>query len=77
MLDENSDWFDLVKNPWLNKEQRQVAKEMVEIEAKRAEEIDSKMTLDINLETGDVNLRKEQDAAFEFGQQVIDTNTYL
>jgi hypothetical protein len=67
-LDENSDWFDLVKNPWLNKEQRKVAKEMVEIEAKRAEEMDSKMTVDINLETGDVRLRQEQDAAFEFGQ---------
>lgn len=56
-MDENSDWFDLVKNPWLNKEQRKVAKEMVEIEAKRAEEMDSKMTVDINLETGDVRLR--------------------
>ena len=41
---------------------------MLEIEKKRAEEIDSKMTVDINLETGEAHLKiGETDEAFEFG----------
>lgn len=41
---------------------------MLEIEKKRAHEIDSKMNVNINLETGAVILKtNEEDAAFEFG----------
>jgi hypothetical protein len=41
---------------------------MLVIEKKRAEEIDSKMNVSINLETGEVNLKlNEQDEQFEFG----------
>jgi hypothetical protein len=41
---------------------------MLEIEKKRAEEIDSKMNVDINLVTGEVKLKiNEEDEAFEFG----------
>ena len=42
---------------------------MLEIEKKRAEEIDNKMTVDINLETGAVKLRTdEKDNAFAYHQ---------
>ncbi len=40
---------------------------MLEIEKKRAEEIDSKMNVNINLVTGEVKLKLgEEDSAFEF-----------
>ena len=38
---------------------------MLEIEKKRADEIDSKMNVNINLETGEVTLKiEEEDSAF-------------
>lgn len=77
VLDERSDWYDLSNNTWLNKEQRQYAEQMLDLEKKRAEEIDSKMSVDINLETGEVKVRKTEDEAFEFGQQSRDVNMYL
>ena len=41
---------------------------MLEIEKKRAEEIDSKMNVNINLETGEVKIKiNEEDSVFEFG----------
>jgi hypothetical protein len=41
---------------------------MLDIEKKRAEEIDNKMNVNINLVTGEVNLKiNEEDSAFEFG----------
>ena len=43
---------------------------MLDAEKKRAEQIDSQMTVDINLETGKVDLRvDEKDNAFAFAQQ--------
>ena len=51
---------------------------MLEIEKKRANEIDSKMNVSINLETGHVTLKtNEEDSAFEFGQQSRDVNEFL
>lgn len=35
VLDAQSDWYDLANNTWLNKEQRQYAKQMQEVEKKR------------------------------------------
>ena len=41
---------------------------MLDIEKKRAEEIDNKMNVNINLVTGEVNLKiNAEDSAFEFG----------
>ena len=41
---------------------------LLEIEKKRAEEIDSKMNVNINLETGEVKIKmNEEDTVFEFG----------
>ncbi len=69
MIDERSDWYELSNNTWLNKDQRNYAEQMLEIEKKRADEIDSKMNVNINLETGHVTLKtNEEDSAFEFGQ---------
>ncbi len=68
MLDERSDWYELSNNTWLNKDQRQYANQMLDIEKKRAEEIDGKMNVNINLETGEVKLNlNEEDMQFEFG----------
>ena len=51
---------------------------MLDMEKKRADEIDDKMNLNIDLETGAVTLKiKEEDSAFEFGQQSKDVNSYL
>ena len=48
------------------------------MEKKRADEIDDKMNVNIDLTTGKVTLRtKEEDEAFEFGQQSKDVNQYL
>lgn len=52
VIDERSDWYELSNNTWLNKDQRNYAEQMLEIEKKRADEIDSKMNVTINLETG-------------------------
>ena len=68
VIDERSDWYELSNNTWLNKDQRNYAGQMLEIEKKRAEEIDNKMNVNINLVTGEVNLKiNEEDSAFEFG----------
>lgn len=67
VLDERSDWYELSNNTWLNKDQRQYAKEMCEIEKKRADENDSRMNVDINLATGEVRMNNAVDSAFEFG----------
>ena len=68
MLDERSAWYELSNNTWLNKDQRQYANQMLDIEKKRAEEIDGKMNVNINLETGEVKLNlNEEDMQFEFG----------
>lgn len=67
VLDERSDWYDLSVNPWANKEQRKKAEEMLEMESKRAEELDSKMSVNIDLQTGAVTMNKAEDLAFEFG----------
>ncbi len=51
---------------------------MLEIEKKRANEIDSKMNVNINLVTGQVDLKiNEEDSAFEFGAQTRDVNNFL
>ena len=52
MLDERSDWYDLANNTWLNKDQRDFATQQLDLQKKKQEEIDSKMTVDVNLETG-------------------------
>jgi len=52
VIDERSDWYELSNNTWLNKDQRNYASQMLDIEKKRAEEIDSKMNVEIDLETG-------------------------
>ena len=68
MLDERSDWYELSNNTWLNKDQRQYANQMLEVEKQRADEIDGKMNVNINLETGEVKLKiDEEDSQFEFG----------
>lgn len=78
VLDERSDWYELSNNTWLNKDQRNYAEQMLEIEKKRVEEIDSKMNVNINLETGEVtHIINEEDTVFEFGQQSKDVNSYL
>ena len=78
VLDERSDWYELSNNTWLNKEQRKHAEQMLDMEKKRADEIDDKMNVNIDLETGKVTLRtKEEDEAFEFGQQMKDVNHFL
>jgi hypothetical protein len=68
VLDERSDWYELSNNTWLNKDQRQYANQMLEVEKQRADEIDGKMNVNINLETGEVKLKiDEEDSQFEFG----------
>ena len=68
MLDERSDWYELSNNTWLNKDQRQYDNQMLEVEKQRADEIDGKMNVNINLETGEVKLKiDEEDSQFEFG----------
>jgi len=52
VIDERSDWYELSNNTWLNKDQRNYASQMLDIEKKRAEEIDGKMNVEIDLETG-------------------------
>ena len=49
VLDAQSDWYDLANNTWLNKEQRQYAKQMEEVEKHRQEEIDRTMNVTIDL----------------------------
>jgi hypothetical protein len=78
VLDAQSDWFDLANNTWLNKEQRQYAKQMQEVEKKRQEEMDSKMNVTIDLTTGATDLKvNEVDSMFTFGAQNKAVNEYL
>lgn len=51
---------------------------MLEIEKKRAEEIDKTMSVSINLETGQSSLKiDEQDAEFSYARQNEDVNKFL
>lgn len=61
MLDERSDWYELSNNTWLNKDQRNYAEQMLDLEKKRAVEIDSKMNVNINLVTGQVDLKIDEE----------------
>jgi len=56
VFDEKSDWYSLASNTWLNKEQREYATQMLEIEKKRQEEIDKTMNVTIDLVKGTTNL---------------------
>jgi uncharacterized HAD superfamily protein len=49
VLDERSDWYDLSSNTWLNKEQRRFANQQLELQQKKQEELDSQMTVDVDL----------------------------
>lgn len=70
VIDAKQDWFEESNNTWLNKEQRKHVNQMLEIEKKRAELIDSKMTVSINLETGETRLAvDERDNEFSFARQ--------
>ena len=53
VIDSKQDWYEESNNTWLNKDQRNYANQMLEIEKKRAELIDSKMSVNINIETGE------------------------
>lgn len=67
VLDERSDWYELSNNTWLNKDQRKYANLQLEVSKRKQEEIDSKMTVDVNLETGEVTQRideQDQDGVF-------------
>ena len=67
VVDESTDWYDLSKNAWITKDQRNYAQIMLDAEKKRAEQIDEQMAVDINLETGKIDLRvDERDNAFAF-----------
>ena len=57
VIDAKQDWFEESNNTWLNKDQRNYANQMLEIEKKRAEQIDEKMNVTINLETGETSLK--------------------
>lgn len=51
---------------------------MLEIEKKRAEQIDSKMNVNINLETGETSLKTdERDNEFSFAAQNKAVNEFL
>ena len=70
VLDAQSDWYDLANNTWLNKEQRQYAKQMGEVEKQRQDEIDRTMNVTIDLQKGTTNLKaNEEDPLFTFGNQ--------
>ena len=61
VLDAQSDWFELANNTWVNKEQRQHAKQMQIVEKKRQEEIDSKMNVTIDLVKGTTTLKTDEE----------------
>ena len=78
VIDEKQDWYELSNNPWINPEQRNYAKQMLEVEKKRDEKIDESACYDINLETGQVKLRvNERDNAFAYEQQNKQVNEFL
>ena len=78
MLDAQSDWYDLANNTWLNKEQREYAKQMQEVERKREQELDSKMNVTIDVARGTTSLKVgEEDKQFTFGNQNAQTNEFL
>ena len=78
MLDERSDWYDLANNTWLNKDQRDFATQQLDLQKKKQEEIDSKMTVDVNLETGVATQRLgEVDPEGIFSAQIEQVNAYM
>lgn len=50
---------------------------MLDIEKKRAELIDSKMSVNINLETGETRLINEEDNEFSFAAQNRAVNQFM
>ena len=78
VIDAKQDWFEESNNTWLNKDQRNYAQQMVEIEKKRAEIIDSKMNVTINLETGEVTMKTDgEDNEFSFAAQNRAVNEFM
>ena len=70
VLDEKSDWYDLANNAWLNSEQREYAKQMQEVEKKRKLELDSTMSVQVDLLKGTTDLKlNEEDSLFTFASQ--------
>ena len=78
VLDERSDWYDLSGNTWLNKEQRKFASEQLVKQEKKQEELDSQMTVDVNLNEGTAFMRmNETDPDAAFFKQVEQANEYM
>lgn len=78
VIDARQDWFEESNNTWLDKNQRNYANQMLEIEKKRAEQIDSKMNVNINLETGETSLKvDERDNEFSFAAQNKAVNEFM
>jgi len=78
VIDAKQDWFEESNNTWLDKGQRNHANQMLEIEKKRAEQIDAKMNVNINLETGVTSLKiDERDNEFSFAAQNKAVNEFM
>jgi hypothetical protein len=69
VLDERSDWYELAGNTWLNKEQREYAHKMLEFQKKKEEEMERMKVVNIDFNTGEVTVSKEEAKFAEFGNQ--------
>jgi len=78
VIDARQDWFEESNNTWLDKNQRNHANLMLDIEKKRAEQIDAKMNISINIETGESTLKiDERDNEFSFAAQNKAVNEFM
>lgn len=77
VLDEKSDWYDLANNTWLNKEQREYAEKMLEVQKQKEKEIDSQQVLAIDFGKGEAKVEQQHNQWAEFHNQNEQVNQYM
>ncbi|TNV83680.1 hypothetical protein FGO68_gene10563 [Halteria grandinella] len=78
VLDAQSDWFEVANDPWAKKDERDLAKQMQQVQKQREEEMDSKMNVTIDLDKGTTNLKlEENDPMFTFAAQNRAVNEFM
>lgn len=60
VVDQRSDWYEIANNAWSNKEQKEIASQMIEIEKKRQEEIDSTINIQFDTKKGIATMKTDE-----------------
>ena len=77
VLDEKSDWYAAANNTWLNKDQREYAAQMLEVQKQKEKEIDRQHVLTIDFGKGEAKIEQQENTWAQFGTQNEQVNKYM